>query len=580
MRNSKAIKLRFIMQACGFAMLFAAVLPSRIAAQMAALHTSGRNIVDASGKPIRLEGVNLGGWLLMEPWMSPVDSSALPDMYSVMATLDKRFGVPAEQKLIRTYEQSWITEKDLDNIKNSGFNVVRVPVWWGDFYTLGNISNAGWRADAFTELDWLVTNAASRGLYVIIDMHGLVGGQNLSMDTGKENDNSYWTKGQAKGNSSFLWWQIANHFKGNPAIAGYDLINEPTGAHDVADVISAYAELYKTVRSVDPDHILFLQGTWGKRGWAMLPNPRSQGWTNVVYEMHEYQYGGTEAQTRQGATAQVADFNAHADYDCPGYIGEFNTVSTSTQAWKASIDQYRVAGLSWTVWSYKSAGPGATNFWGMYVPSAHPVTPDVMTDTPEVIASDWQSLKTEASFSQNKPMELTGSTSDARLLDSVAKGVASPAMPQANIPQPAKLSTSTWYKIVNQNSSLCVDAEGWKTTDGTTVQQYTCGAAQSNQQWQFAPQEAGAYAIFNKNAPREALNVKTSDNTSVQLWTYGGGSNEQWTPVSLGNDLYKLVNLRSHQCLQVKESSKSNNAHMEIGACTGTPSQAFSLTPP
>jgi len=126
---------------------------------------------------------------VMEPWMTPADSGGLPDTYSIIQELDNRFGVAEEQSLIKTYQQGWITSTDLANIKNAGFNAVRVPVWWGNFYPIANVSNSSWRSDAFTELDWLVGQASSLGLYVIIDMHGVVGSQSTSDDTGQQNQN-------------------------------------------------------------------------------------------------------------------------------------------------------------------------------------------------------------------------------------------------------------------------------------------------------------------------------------------------------------------------------------------------------
>jgi len=59
-----------------------------------------------------------------------LDSGSLSDTYTVMQKLDQRFGVETEQSLIKTFQQSWITTTDLDNIKNAGFNVVRAPIWW------------------------------------------------------------------------------------------------------------------------------------------------------------------------------------------------------------------------------------------------------------------------------------------------------------------------------------------------------------------------------------------------------------------------------------------------------------------
>ena len=62
-------------------------------AQLSMLHASGRSIVNANGQTVILQGVNLGGWFIMEKWMCPLDSGSLPDTYSVMQMLDQRFGV-------------------------------------------------------------------------------------------------------------------------------------------------------------------------------------------------------------------------------------------------------------------------------------------------------------------------------------------------------------------------------------------------------------------------------------------------------------------------------------------------------
>ena len=61
-------------------------------------------------------------------------------------------------------------------------NLVRVPFWWGDFETLSGT----WRTDAFDRLDWVVSNAWQRGIYTILDFHGVPGGQSTSQDTGRE----------------------------------------------------------------------------------------------------------------------------------------------------------------------------------------------------------------------------------------------------------------------------------------------------------------------------------------------------------------------------------------------------------
>ena len=540
-------------------LILTALYSNTSSAQMSMLHSQGRSIVNAQGQVVPLQGVNLGGWFVMEKWMAPLTSDSLPDTYSVMQKLDQRFGVETEQSLIKSYQQSWITTTDLDNIKAAGFNVVRAPVWWGQFYTLNDQSPAGWRPDAFEILDWLVNACAARGIYVIIDMHGVVGGQSTSDDTGRSGQNQYWTNGNFQGQTAYIWWQIANHYKGNPTVAGYDLINEPIGTPTSDTVLNLYNELYQSIRSVDPSHIVIMEGTWGNWNWSMLPNPNVYGWTNVVYQMHEYQWNGSQAQVQQGATNQVNDFNNHASYNVPGYVGEFNDFGYPASTWQFTTNAWNAAGLSWTVWSYKATAGLIPNSWGLYDPNHWATTPNISTDSAATIAADWQQWTTPATFSLNTALGLHGTQNGGA----------------------TSISTSAWYNVVNTNSGSCVDAANRVAANGTAVQQWACGAQQTNQEWQFQAQANGVYSITVRTQPGQVLDVinhGTANGSLIQLWSYGGGTNQQWTPVSVGSGLYKLVNVASGRCLDVPAASAANGVQLQIYDCNGTAAQSFRLS--
>jgi endoglucanase len=368
------------------------------------LHASGRNIVNASGQTVVLKGMNLGGYMVMEPWMCPADAGGLPDTYSIIQELDNRFGVAEEQTLMRDYQQAWITPQDFVNIKNAGFNFVRVPVWWGNFYPINNVSNSGWRSDAFTQLDWIVSQAAAQGIYVLIDMHGVVGGESTSDDTGQQNVNAYWTNTNDQGNTAYMIWEIANHYNGNTTVAGYDLINEPMNAPSDSAVISAYVSLYNSVRSADPNHMIFIETCFDQWNMGMLPAPSSEGWTNVVYEQHEYQWNTTQAQVNAGAQNRVTEFNNYAYYNVPDYIGEWNDMGYSS-SYQYSYNLWTSNGISSTMWAYKNSVPGSG--WGMYTPAWTPPTPNVSTDSAATIASDWGQWTTANSFTLNTSLGFT-----------------------------------------------------------------------------------------------------------------------------------------------------------------------------
>ena len=150
---------------------------------------------------------------------------------------------------------------------------------------------------------------------------------------------------------------------------------------------------------------------------------------------------------------------------------------------------------------------------------------------------------------------------------------------------PSGINSSDWYQVINQNSHSCVDASGWGTANGTAVQQWACGSpAQTNQEWQFQPTSSGYYDVLNRNAASqdEVWDVTggagaTASGTPIQTWQYGGGTNQQWQAVSLGNGYYKFIARNSGLCLDVPGASTSNGVQLQQYTCNGTTAQSWNL---
>jgi glucosylceramidase len=107
---------------------------------------------------------------------------------------------------------------------------------------------------------------------------------------------------------------------------------------------------------------------------------------------------------------------------------------------------------------------------------------------------------------------------------------------------------------------------------------------QDNQEWQFRPTVSGYYNVFVRTASYLGWDViggagATGNAAKVQLWTIGGtgGANQQWKPVSLGNNTYKFVARHSGRCLDVPGSSTANGVQLQQWDCNGTGAQAFRL---
>lgn len=146
----------------------------------------------------------------------------------------------------------------------------------------------------------------------------------------------------------------------------------------------------------------------------------------------------------------------------------------------------------------------------------------------------------------------------------------------------SSFNSTSWYRIANPNSGLCVDARGASTADGTALITYGCSGA-LNQQWQFVPTTDGFYKVVPRHAPslgwdiHNQVNMGLSEGAPAQLWTYGGGTNQQWKIVSKGGGIYNFVNRNSNLCLDVTGISTEPNTQLQQWSCTSPAAQNFTL---
>ncbi|WP_433894342.1 RICIN domain-containing protein [Streptomyces sp. CA-111067] len=145
------------------------------------------------------------------------------------------------------------------------------------------------------------------------------------------------------------------------------------------------------------------------------------------------------------------------------------------------------------------------------------------------------------------------------------------------------VDSTKWYTVKNANSGKCVDDSAGSTTNGAAVQQWSCVAGSTNQQWQFQPTDSGYYKVVSRNAASAAWDVTggsgAGNGAKIQLWSYGGGTNQQWKPVAGSNGTYTLTPRSSPgSCLDVTDVSTADAARLQQWTCTGGPAQSFTLT--
>jgi hypothetical protein len=145
----------------------------------------------------------------------------------------------------------------------------------------------------------------------------------------------------------------------------------------------------------------------------------------------------------------------------------------------------------------------------------------------------------------------------------------------------AQITNNGRYKVVNKNSSKCVDAAANGTANGTVVQQYTCNGTAA-QTWQLTATDSGYYKVLTANNTAQGWDVTggttaTADGVKIQLWTNSGTTNEQWQPISEGAGYYHLVVRNSGKCLDVPSASTADAVQLQQWTCNGSAAQSFQL---
>jgi glucan 1,3-beta-glucosidase len=119
----------------------------------------------------KIRGVNLGGWFVLEPWITPsifdqwADGGGVVDEY----TYTQALGKPQALSLLQQHWNTWITESDFQEIAAVGLNHVRIPLGYWALVALDGEPYVQGQLDVLTNvLGW----ARTYGLKVLLDLHG------------------------------------------------------------------------------------------------------------------------------------------------------------------------------------------------------------------------------------------------------------------------------------------------------------------------------------------------------------------------------------------------------------------------
>lgn len=306
---------------------------------------SGHDLITPQGEKLFIRGTNLGNWLNPEGYMFGFNKTNSARFINEM--LCQLVGPDEAAEFWRAFKDNYITRHDIEFIASTGANTIRLPFHY-KLFTDEDYMGLTHSQDGFARVDSVVNWCRDNGLYLILDMHDAPGGQ-----TGDNIDDSYgypWLLESEASQQLFcnIWQKIADYYKNEPVILGYELLNEPIAPYfpNMEELNAKLEPLYRratqAIRQVDNNHIILIGGAqWNGNFRPFKDGSYDQ---KLMYTCHRY---GGEA-TREA----IANFIHFRDsVNLPMYMGEIGHNSDEWQAAFSKVMQEN--GIGYTFWPYK-----------------------------------------------------------------------------------------------------------------------------------------------------------------------------------------------------------------------------------
>lgn len=212
-------------------------------------------------------GTNLGGWLVLEPWITPSlfyqflgasekwGDDAPNKVGFDSFTFCKALGPEEANKQMRRHWKTWVTEHEIKNLAKIGVDTVRIPV--GDWMYVPYGPYIGCMDGAVEELDRVLKLLKKHGIKALIDIHAMIGSQNGFDNSGDTGVYEWISTKSTGGAARYRHWEIRGGDwigKWNGKTLKYDNVNYKNIEHSLT-VVRKVIEMYvdnDTVVGIEP----------------------------------------------------------------------------------------------------------------------------------------------------------------------------------------------------------------------------------------------------------------------------------------------------------------------------------------
>jgi endoglycosylceramidase len=377
-------------------------------------------IVDAAGRSVLLRGVNIDG--LVDYW-----KPSLRPPYPSNPSAYRHHRCPPDDRHVEGVPICWF---DLPQMRRLGYDNIRLNVSWSLLEPQPGRIDRGYIARIAQVVGW----AKRQGIWVTIDLHqdawskyvftrssthcpppfgstvGYDGAPEwasrsplppCTLDNTRELDlavqedaQAFWSDLPApdgvglQEHYAHVMAVLAKRFGSEPAVAGYDLMNEPepgmsAETENTTELLPFYAKVARTITAAVPAfrQLLFFEpgverNTTAQRAF-FTPWAAMSAYPNAVYAPHVYTHVftlGAVAGTPEVATFD-SDYAAAASdakaLGLPLWVGEYGGPPASDRnvlaQHYAEEEKWRIGGTMW-LWKENANDTAPDTFWGVYGP--------------------------------------------------------------------------------------------------------------------------------------------------------------------------------------------------------------------
>jgi len=293
-----------------------------------------------------LRGVGLGGWLSPEGYIWKLNGRE-DRPRRIEALVESLCGKDYSNSFWTNYYDIFIQEDDFAWLARWGFNSVRLP-----FNSRHLLEKDGLNPDYLSHIDDAVRWSKKYGLLLFLDCHGAPGGQTGTNIDDSENDYpALFGNPENERRLLLLWRLLAERYKDEPAIGGFDLLNEPI-THWHPDIypqlVPLYRRLIKEIRTIDPNHLLILEGThWATDFSVFSELSLAEAQDNLMFEFHKY----WSAPDRNSLTPYLS---FRQKYEIPLFDGESG--ENNLYWYSLLFPLLERENISWSFWTFRKMG--------------------------------------------------------------------------------------------------------------------------------------------------------------------------------------------------------------------------------